>query len=95
MLTGIGRDTESCFDYERRCVIRMRDTSARSTRVDVLAALGAKTPGEFIAKWWWASELKDRSASQSHFIDPCRLHGKPTPTDTDPTGDRYCFDRDA
>ena len=32
------------------------------------------TPGEFIAKWR-ASELKERSAAQSHFNDLCRLLG--------------------
>ena len=52
------------------------------------------TPGEFIAKWS-ASELKERSASQSHFIDLCRLLGEPTPTDADPTGEWYCFERGA
>ena len=36
------------------------------------------TPGEFIAKWQ-ASELKERSAAQEHFIDLCRLLGR---TDT-------------
>ena len=51
-------------------------------------------PGEFIAKWR-ASELKERSASQSHFIDLCRLLGEPTPTDADPTGEWYCFERGA
>ena len=50
------------------------------------------TPGEFIAKWR-ASELKERSASQSHFIDLCRMLGEPTPTDADPTGEWYCFER--
>ena len=52
------------------------------------------TPGEFIAKWR-ASELKERSASQEHFIDLCRLLGEPTPAGADPTGDRYCFERGA
>ena len=52
------------------------------------------TPGEFIAKWR-ASELKERSASQSHFIDLCRLLGEPTPTDADPSGEWYCFERGA
>ena len=37
------------------------------------------TPGEFIAKWR-ASELKERSAAQEHFIDLCRLLDEPTPT---------------
>ena len=52
------------------------------------------TPGEFIDKWR-ASELKERSASQSHFIDLCRLLGEPTPTDADPAGEWYCFERGA
>ena len=49
---------------------------------------------EFIAKWR-ASELKERSASQEHFIDLCRMLGEPTPADADPTGDHYCFERGA
>ena len=40
------------------------------------------TPGEFIAKWR-ASELKERSASQEHFIDLCRLLDEPTPAQAD------------
>ena len=52
------------------------------------------TPGEFIAKWR-ASELKERSAAQEHFIDLCRLLGEPTPAEADPTGAHYCFERGA
>ena len=52
------------------------------------------TPAEFIAKWR-ASELKERSASQEHFIDLCRMLDEPTPADVDPTGERYCFERGA
>ena len=52
------------------------------------------TPHEFIAKWR-ASELKERSASQEHFIDLCRLLGEPTPAEADPTGEAYCFERGA
>ena len=52
------------------------------------------TPGEFIAKWR-ASELKESSASQEHFIDLCRLLGESTPAEADPVGDRYCFERGA
>ena len=51
-------------------------------------------PGEFIAKWR-ASELKERSAAQEHFIDLCRLLGEPTPAEADPTGEHYCFERGA
>ena len=52
------------------------------------------TPNEFIAKWH-ASELKERSAAQEHFIDLCRLLGEPTPAEADPTGNHYCFERGA
>ena len=52
------------------------------------------TPYEFIAKWS-ASELKERSASQEHFIDLCRLLDEPTPAEADPTGETYCFERGA
>ena len=52
------------------------------------------TPGEFIAKWR-VVELKERSASQSHFNDLCALVGEPTPTDADPSGEWYCFERGA
>ena len=52
------------------------------------------TPSEFIAKWR-ASELKESSASQEHFIDLCRLLDEPTPADADPTGEHYCFERGA
>ncbi len=52
------------------------------------------TPYEFIAKWR-ASALKERSASQEHFIDLCHLLGEPTPAEADPTGEMYCFERGA
>ena len=52
------------------------------------------TPQEFIAKWH-ASELKERSAAQEHFIDLCRLLSEPTPAEADPKGDHYCFERGA
>ena len=52
------------------------------------------TPAAFIAKWR-ASELKERSGAQEHFIDLCRLLGEPTPAEADPSGERYCFERGA
>ena len=51
-------------------------------------------PHEFITKWR-ASQLKERSAAQEHFIDLCRLLGEPTPAEVDPKGDHYCFERGA
>ena len=50
------------------------------------------TPQEFIAKWRNAA-LKERSGSQEHFIDLCRLLDEPTPAEGDPSGNFYCFER--
>jgi type II restriction/modification system DNA methylase subunit YeeA len=52
------------------------------------------TPDEFIRKWK-AVELKERSAAQSHFIDLCRMMDEPAPTDVDPKGDWFAFERGA
>ena len=57
-------------------------------------SLGTMRPDTFIAKWT-ASELKERSAAQEHFIDLCRLLGEPTPAEDDPAGEWYCFERGA
>lgn len=52
------------------------------------------TPQEFISKWN-AVELKERSASQSHFNDICRLLGVDDPITADKTGDTFCFEKGA
>ncbi|MCK1595552.1 DNA methyltransferase [Bradyrhizobium sp. 164] len=52
------------------------------------------TPDQFITKWRNA-ELTERAAAQSHFIDLCRLLGEPTPSDADPKGEWYAFERGA
>jgi len=52
------------------------------------------TPQQFIQKWR-ACELKERSASQSHFLDLCRLLDEPAPTDVDPEGTSYSFEAGA
>lgn len=57
-----------------------------STREDLL------TPQAF-AKRWRQSKLTERAASQSHFIDLCRMLGQQTPTEADPDGDFYTFER--
>ena len=67
---------------------------SNTVRQDSGHAFDAMTPDDFIAKWR-ASELKERSAAQEHFIDLCRLLGEPTPAEADPTGERYCFERGA
>jgi hypothetical protein len=52
------------------------------------------TPSAFINKWK-ASNLKERSAAQQHFIDLCRLLDEPTPAEADPDGAWYSFERGA
>ena len=82
---------ESCFDEGSRVVILAHNPAPPPLRVPVLV-VGAMTPGAFIAKWR-ASELKESAAAQSHFNDLCRMLGEPTPTDADPAGEWYCFER--
>jgi len=52
------------------------------------------TPQDFIAKWR-AAELKERSASQSHFNDLCALLGVLDPISEDPTGEWFAFEKGA
>lgn len=52
------------------------------------------TPEAFISKWQF-STLKESSAAQSHFNDLCQLLNVPNPTDADPKGEWYCFERGA
>ena len=52
------------------------------------------TPQGFVTKWS-AVTLTEKAASQSRFIDLCRLLDQPTPTEADPTGDFYTFEKGA
>jgi len=52
------------------------------------------TPGDFIAKWS-DSNLRERAAAQSHFIDLCKVLGEQAPTDADPKGEWYAFEKGA
>ena len=83
-------NTELNFNETCRCKPQNQPPTLRRKR----DAGVHMTPGEFITKWR-ASELKERSAAQEHFIDLCRLLGEPTPAEADPTGERYCFERGA
>jgi type II restriction/modification system DNA methylase subunit YeeA len=51
-------------------------------------------PEDFISKWR-AVELKERSASQSHFNDLCALLGLKDPITEDPKGDWFTFEKGA
>jgi len=52
------------------------------------------TPQDFIRKWQ-ATDLKERSASQSHFNDLCHLLGLDDPIAADPKGDWFTFEKGA
>jgi hypothetical protein len=52
------------------------------------------TPQQFISKWQ-ASPLTERAAAQSQFIDLCHLLDEPIPSDADPTGTWYAFEKGA
>ncbi len=49
---------------------------------------------QFRAKWQGVT-LKERAASQEHFLDLCRLFGVETPAEADPTGAFYTFEKGA
>ncbi|WP_254843746.1 class I SAM-dependent DNA methyltransferase [Thalassospira xiamenensis] len=52
------------------------------------------TPAEFIKKWNNV-ELKERTASQSHFNDLCKLLGIDDPITADPKGEWFTFEKGA
>ena len=60
-----------------------------------MANLGAFiTPHAFITKWKRA-DLTERQTSHEHFLDLCALLEHPTPTQDDPTGERFAFEKGA
>lgn len=52
------------------------------------------TPQQFAHKWRGVT-LKERSASQEHFIDLCHLVSHPTPAAHDPNGERFTLEKGA
>ncbi len=60
----------------------------------MVAEPATMTGAQFQHKWRNIT-LTERSASQSHFNDLCHLLGVPTPTDADPAGHFYTFERGA
>ncbi len=50
------------------------------------------TPLDFATKWI-PNIGGERKSSQSHFNDVCALIGVPTPSEADPTGQWYCFEK--
>ena len=51
-------------------------------------------PSEFVRKWA-ASHGGERSTSHEHFIDLCRLLSEQAPSEADPSGDFYAFEKGA
>jgi hypothetical protein len=51
-------------------------------------------PAAFAAKWK-GSTLTERAAAQSHFSDLCHMLGWRTPSDLDPTGEWFAFEKGA
>jgi hypothetical protein len=49
---------------------------------------------DFITKWR-SADLTERAAAQSHFRDLCDLLGEEAPTDADPKGEWYAFEKGA
>ena len=49
---------------------------------------------DFITKWR-AADLTERAAAQSHFRDVCDLLGEQAPSDADPKGEWYAFEKGA
>jgi hypothetical protein len=66
----------------------------RAGEISISKEMPSLTPHEFVAKWRGV-ELKERSASQSHFNDLCALLGLVDPIAADPTGEWFTFEKGA
>jgi type II restriction/modification system DNA methylase subunit YeeA len=50
------------------------------------------TVADFVHRWKINSQ-SERASAQSHFIDLCQLLGEKTPSEADPSGERYAFEK--
>ena len=50
------------------------------------------SPKDFVKKWS-SAELRERAGAHSHFLDLCDMLGEKAPTDADPKGEWYAFER--
>ena len=57
----------------------------------IIPLMPTLTAREFVDKWRHAT-LKERSASQEHFLDLCHLIGHATPAEADSTGESFAFE---
>jgi hypothetical protein len=58
----------------------------------ITGASAPMTPTTFINKWRRA-ELSERQSAQEHFLDLCALVGHPSPTQEDPSGEFFAFEK--
>jgi len=49
---------------------------------------------DFVSRWRKV-ELTERSASQQHFLDLCKVFDHPTPAEADPLGEWFTFEKGA
>lgn len=52
------------------------------------------TPDDYVRKWDGLA-LREKQASQEHFLDLCALFGTDSPAKADPQGDWLCFEKGA
>lgn len=88
-LAGPSSPNEEAYKSKEGIDLRVSLRSIKKTTGGLIL-----TPEQFISKWK-SAELTERAAAQSHFIDLCRLLGEPSPTDADPKGEWYAFERGA
>src|SRR5262249_32885588 len=69
-----------------------RSPAQGGIRGNRLSTVNAMNAAEFIAKWRRVG-LRERSASQEHFLDLCALVGHDTPARADPLGSDFTFER--
>lgn len=89
--------TSSAPPLEDHEIIELLPKEVKSDADAAMFAQGVPrpmTPSQFLTKWR-QNELKERSASQSHFNDLCALLGVPDPVSDDPKGEWFTFEKGA
>jgi len=71
--------------------LRIPMTRPPRPRNRLLVANPTLTPQAFV-QTWRAATGNERQLYQQHFLDLCRLVGHPTPSEDDPTGERFAFE---
>ena len=54
---------------------------------------GATSSANDFVRRWGQSTLREQQGAQSHFNELCHLVGQPTPTEADPSGERFMFEK--